>query len=80
MEYIRTTEIHNFKFTSFVNDSMASYFIESNTTWEPHLTNFVTLYKSVYDINIKNCISLLKLECDITISRQTLKNIMNDNY
>ena len=37
-------------------------------------------YKSVYDINIKNCISLLKLDCDITISRQTLKNIMNDNY
>lgn len=51
MEYIRTTEIHNFKFTSFVNDSMASYFIDSNTTWEPHLTNFVTLYNSFYEIN-----------------------------
>ena len=51
MESTRTTEIHNLKFTSFVNDSMASYFVDANTTWEPHITKFITLYNSFNNIN-----------------------------
>jgi len=37
-------------------------------------------YKNVYDTNIKNCISLLKCEEDISIGRETLKKIMEDKY
>ena len=51
MNIIRTIDIHDLKLTSFVSDSMASYFIDNNTTWEPHLTKFVTLYNHFYHIN-----------------------------
>ena len=51
MNIIRTIDILDLKMTTFVNDAMASLFIDSNTNWEPHLTNFVTLYNSLYDIN-----------------------------
>ena len=37
-------------------------------------------YKNTYDINISDCIKRIKLDLDISISRQVLKKIMNDEY
>lgn len=51
MHLIRTVEIDDLQMTTFVNDAMASGFIDSDTRWEPHITNFITLYNSFYDIN-----------------------------
>jgi hypothetical protein len=40
----------------------------------------ITLYKSDYETNIKNCIRLLQLNEDISIGRETLKKIMDNKY
>lgn len=37
-------------------------------------------YRNIYDINISDCIKRIKLELDISISRQVLKKIMNNEY
>jgi len=37
-------------------------------------------YRNIYDINISDCIKRIKLDLDISISRQVLKKIMNDEY
>ena len=40
----------------------------------------IKTYKSEYDINIKNCISLLLIQENINIGRSTLKKIMENKY
>jgi len=40
----------------------------------------ITLYKSDYETNIKNCIRLLQLNENISIGRETLKKIMENKY
>jgi len=56
---MRTTvseEILGLRFKYFINDCMATTSIGCNKEWEPHITKFVRVYNSLY--NIKNIIDI----------------------
>lgn len=53
---IHSKELNGIKFDYFSNDLMSSYSIADNIEWEPHISNFVKKYNSMY--GIKNIIDV----------------------
>lgn len=51
-----TVESNGFKMTFFKNDAMATSSIGANTSWEPHLTNFVKICNKFF--NLRNIIDV----------------------
>ena len=56
METKISDEFLGFKFKYFINDNVAKYSVAIKKEWEPHITKFIQLYNSLY--NIKNIIDI----------------------